>query len=136
MKRNATAVWSGDVKTGNGTISTQSTTLNNAQYSYKTRFEDGVGTNPEELIAAAHSGCFTMQLSAYITEEGYTVERLETKCDVDFQEGSVVGSHLTVTGKINGISNDDFQKLVTKAEENCPISRLLDTAITSSATLL
>lgn len=136
MKRNATAVWSGDVKTGNGTISTQSTTLNNAQYSYKTRFEDGVGTNPEELIAAAHSGCFTMQLSAYITEEGYTVERLETKCDVDFQEGSVVSSHLTVTGKINGISNDDFQKLVTKAEENCPISRLLDTAITSSATLL
>ena len=136
MKRNATAVWSGDVKTGNGKISTQSTTLDNAQYSYKTRFEDGVGTNPEELIAAAHSGCFTMQLSAYISEEGYKVERLETKCDVDFQNGAIVGSHLTVEGKIDGISNDDFQKLVTKAEENCPISKLLDTEITSSATLL
>ena len=136
MKRNATAVWSGDVKTGNGKISTQSTTLDNAQYSYKTRFEDGVGTNPEELIAAAHSGCFTMQLSAYISEEGYKVERLETKCDVDFQNGAVVGSHLTVEGKIDGISNDDFQKLVSKAEQNCPISKLLDTEITSSATLL
>lgn len=136
MKRNATAVWSGDVKTGNGKISTQSTTLDNAQYSYKTRFEEGVGTNPEELIAAAHSGCFTMQLSAYISEEGYTVERLETKCDVDFQNGAVVSSHLTVSGKIEGISNDDFQKLVSKAEQNCPISKLLDTEITSSATLL
>ena len=136
MKRNATAVWSGDVKTGNGKISTQSTTLDNAQYSYKTRFEDGVGTNPEELIAAAHPGCCTMLLSAYISEEGYKVERLETKCDVDFQNGAVVGSHLTVEGKIDGISNDDFQKLVSKAEQNCPISKLLDTEITSSATLL
>lgn len=136
MKRNATAVWSGDVKTGNGKISTQSTTLDNAQYSFKTRFEDGVGTNPEELIAAAHSGCFTMQLSAYISEEGYKVEDLKTKCDVDFQDGSVVGSHLTVEGKIEGISNDDFQKLVIKAEKNCPISKLLDTKITSTATLV
>ncbi|RZK11744.1 MAG: OsmC family peroxiredoxin [Flavobacterium sp.] len=135
MKRNATAVWKGSVKEGAGTLTTQSKVLDNSQYSFKTRFEDGIGTNPEELIAAAHSGCFTMQLSAYITEEGFEVESLETKCDVDFQDGSVVGSHLTVTGKVKDISEDKFQELVTKAENNCPISRLLDTKITSSATL-
>lgn len=135
MKRNATAVWKGSVKEGAGTLTTQSKVLDNSQYSFKTRFEDGIGTNPEELIAAAHSGCFTMQLSAYITEEGFEVESLETKCDVDFQDGSVVGSHLTVTGKVKDISEDKFQELVSKAEKNCPISRLLDTKITSSATL-
>ncbi|MFY0483890.1 OsmC family protein [Flavobacterium sp. PLA-1-15] len=135
MKRNATAVWKGSVKEGAGTLTTQSKVLDNSQYSFKTRFENGIGTNPEELIAAAHSGCFTMQLSAYITEEGFEVESLETKCDVDFQDGSVVGSHLTVTGKVKDISEDKFQELVTKAENNCPISRLLDTKITSSATL-
>lgn len=135
MKRNATAVWKGSVKEGAGTLTTQSKVLDHSQYSFKTRFEDGIGTNPEELIAAAHSGCFTMQLSAYITEEGFEVESLETKCDVDFQDGSVVGSHLTVTGKVKDISEDKFQELVSKAEKNCPISRLLDTKITSSATL-
>lgn len=135
MKRNATAVWKGSVKEGAGTLTTQSKVLDHSQYSFKTRFEDGIGTNPEELIAAAHSGCFTMQLSAYITEEGFEVESLETKCDVDFQDGSVVGSHLTVTGKVKDISGDKFQELVSKAEKNCPISRLLDTKITSSATL-
>ena len=135
MKRNATAVWKGSVKEGAGTLTTQSKVLDQSQYSFKTRFENGIGTNPEELIAAAHSGCFTMQLSAYITEEGFEVESLETKCDVDFQDGSVVGSHLTVTGKVKDISEDKFQELVSKAESNCPISRLLDTKITSSATL-
>lgn len=135
MKRNATAVWKGSVKEGAGTLTTQSKVLDHSQYSFKTRFEDGIGTNPEELIAAAHSGCFTMQLSAYITEEGFEVESLETKCDVDFQDGSVVGSHLTVTGKVKDITNEKFQELVTKAEKNCPISRLLDTKITSAATL-
>lgn len=136
MKRNATAVWKGSVKEGEGTLTTQSKVLDGAQYSFKTRFENGIGTNPEELIAAAHSGCFTMQLSAYITEEGFEVESLETKCDVDFQDGSVVGSHLTVTGKVKEITDEKFQELVTKAENNCPISRLLDTKITSSATLV
>lgn len=135
MKRNATAIWKGSIKEGAGTLTTQSKVLDNSQYSFKTRFENGIGTNPEELIAAAHSGCFTMQLSAYITEEGFEIESLETKCDVDFQDGSVVGSHLTVTGKVKEITEEKFQELVTKAENNCPISRLLDTKITSSATL-
>jgi len=136
MKRHATAVWQGSLKEGAGNLTTQSKVLNNSQYSFKTRFEDGIGTNPEELVAAAHSGCFTMQLSAYIGEAGFDIETLETKCDIDFQDGSIVSSTLTVSGKVNGISNDEFQELVTKAEKNCPISKLLNTKITSTATLL
>lgn len=136
MKRNATAVWNGSVTTGTGKISTQSTTLNNAQYSFKTRFEDGVGTNPEELVAAAHSGCFSMQLSAFIGDAGFEAESIQTKCDINFVDGTIIGSHLTVEAKIPGLSNDVFQELVTKAEKQCPISRLLHTEITSAATLL
>ena len=136
MKRNATAVWKGSIKEGAGTISTQSTVLNNTQYSFGSRFEEGVGTNPEELVAAAHSGCFSMQLSAFVTEAGHEIESIQTKCDIDFQNGSIVSSHLTVEAKIAGISNEEFQELVTKAEKNCPISRLLNTEITSTATLV
>jgi osmotically inducible protein OsmC len=136
MKRNATAVWQGTVKEGSGSITTQSKVLDSTQYSFKTRFEDGIGTNPEELIAAAHAGCFTMQLSAYIGEEGFDVEMLETKCDIDFQDGKIVSSVLTVNGKIGGIEDSKFQELVTKAEKNCPISKLLNTDISSKATLL
>ncbi|MCF6132004.1 OsmC family protein [Flavobacterium wongokense] len=136
MKRNATAVWKGSLKEGKGALTTQSTTLNNTQYSFGSRFEDGVGTNPEELVAAAHSGCFTMQLSAFIGEAGFTPDSIETKCVIDFQNGSIVSSTLTVEAKIPGISNDTFQELVTKAEKNCPISKLLNTEISSSATLV
>ena len=135
MKRNATAVWNGSLKEGAGKLTTQSTTLQNTQYSFGSRFETGVGTNPEELIAAAHSGCFTMQLSAYIGEAGHEIDSIETKCVVDFQDGSVVSSHLTVKAKVQGISEADFQELVTKAEKNCPISKLLNTKITSEAVL-
>lgn len=135
MKRNATAVWQGSIKEGAGKLTTQSKVLDNAQYSFKTRFEDGIGTNPEELIAAAHAGCFTMQLSAFITEAGFEIQSLETKCDIDFQNGSIVSSTLTVNGKVSGISNDEFQELVSKAETNCPISKLLNTKISSVATL-
>lgn len=136
MKRNATAVWKGSLKEGAGNISTQSNTLDNAQYSFKTRFEDGVGTNPEELVAAAHSGCFTMQLSAFIGEAGFEIESIQTNCDINLVEGTIIGSHLTVEAKVTGISNDKFQELVTKAEKQCPISRLLNTEITSTATLV
>jgi lipoyl-dependent peroxiredoxin len=135
MKRNATAVWNGSLKEGAGKISTQSGVLNNTQYSFKTRFEEGVGTNPEELVAAAHAGCFTMQLTAFINEAGYEVGQIETKCDIDFQNGSIVSSHLTLTAKIDGIEDSEFQELVTKAEKNCPISKLFNTEISSSATL-
>lgn len=135
MKRNATAIWNGSLKEGAGKLTTQSTTLQNTQYSFGSRFETGVGTNPEELIAAAHSGCFTMQLSAYIGEAGHEIESIETKCVIDFQDGSIVSSHLSVNAKVNGITEADFQELVTKAEKNCPISKLLNTKITSEAVL-
>lgn len=136
MKRNATAVWNGSLKEGAGHLSTQSGTLVKTQYSFKSRFEEGVGTNPEELVAAAHSGCFTMQLSAFITEGGFEIESIETKCDINLLEGKIVSSHLTVRAKIEGISNEVFQELVTKAEKNCPISKLFNTEISSDASLV
>lgn len=136
MKRNATAIWKGSLKEGNGTLTTETTTLNNTQYSFKSRFEEGVGTNPEELIAAAHSGCFTMQLSAYITEAGFEIESIETKCDIDLVDGTIITSQLNVKAKINEITNDKFQELVTKAEKNCPISKLLNATISSIAVLV
>jgi osmotically inducible protein OsmC len=135
MKRNATAVWNGSLKDGAGKLTTQSTTLKDTQYSFKSRFEEGVGTNPEELIAAAHSGCFTMQLSAYITEAGFEIESIETKCDIDLVEGTIITSHLMVNAKISAITDEVFQQLVTKAEKNCPISKLLNAAISTTATL-
>ena len=136
MVRNATAVWNGSGKDGNGQLTTASSVLNNAQYSYKTRFENGAGTNPEELIAAAHAGCFTMKLSFVLGEMGVTPERLETKCDVTFEGGMVTKSHLTVTGKIPDISREKFEEAVKNAEQNCPISKLLKTEISSEATLV
>lgn len=136
MKRNATAVWKGSLKEGAGVLTTQSKTLDNTQYSFHSRFEEGVGTNPEELVAAAHSGCFTMQLTAYITEAGFDIESVETKCVINLLEGTITESNLTVNAKINGISDAVFQELVTKAEKNCPISKLFNTAISTSATLV
>ncbi|WPR70911.1 OsmC family peroxiredoxin [Flavobacterium sp. NG2] len=135
MKRNATAVWKGSLKEGAGVLTTQSKTLENTQYSFNSRFEEGVGTNPEELVAAAHSGCFTMQLSAFISEGGYEIESIETKCVINLVEGTIIGSHLIVNAKVKGISNEVFQELVTKAELNCPISKLFTAEITSEATL-
>lgn len=135
LKRSASAHWEGSLKDGAGSVSTQSGTLKDTQYSFKTRFEDGVGTNPEELVAAAHAGCFTMQLSAFIGEEGFTIQSLDTNCVIVMEGGTITKSELTVKAKIDGIDDAKFQELVTKAEKNCPISRLLNAAITSSATL-
>ncbi len=136
MKRNATAVWQGSLKEGAGKLTTQSKTLDNTQYSFKTRFEQGVGTNPEELVAAAHAGCFTMQLSAFLTQEGFAIDFIETRCDIDLQDGTIVSSELDLSAKIGGIDDAKFQELVTKAEKNCPISKLLNAKITSSAKLV
>jgi osmotically inducible protein OsmC len=135
MKRKASAVWNGTIMEGQGTMSTQSTVLNNAQYSFKTRFADGVGTNPEELIAAAHAGCFTMQLSANIGEAGFTPDTLDTSCEVTFENGTVTKSHLTVHATVIGLEEDKFKELVEHAEKNCPISRLLKLEISVDATL-
>mgnify|MGYP001280728481 CR=1 FL=1 len=136
MKRNATAVWNGSGKEGNGHLTTQSTVLNQTQYSFSSRFEDGIGTNPEELIAAAHAGCFTMKLSFVLGAMGLTPESLTTKCVVTLEDGTITTSHLTVEGKVPGASADQFAEAVKDAEANCPISKSLRSAITSEAVLL
>jgi len=133
--RRANANWKGTGMEGKGTISTQSTTLNEAQLSFKTRFEQGVGTNPEELIAAAHSGCFTMQLSFLLSEAGFVPEDLDTVAKVTFEDGTITLIQLELTGKVPGISAEDFQQAAQKAKEICPISKLLNTEITLSVTL-
>ncbi|MRX48093.1 OsmC family protein [Pedobacter puniceum] len=133
--RKASANWRGTGKEGSGNISTESTVLNNAQLSYKTRFEDGIGTNPEELIAAAHAGCFTMQLSFLISEAGFTPENLDTVAHVQFEDGSINLITLELSGAIPGISNEEFEQLAQKAKEICPISKLLDTEIHLVTTL-
>jgi osmotically inducible protein OsmC len=135
MLRNATAVWNGSGKEGKGQLTTDSNVLKDTPYSYRTRFENEKGTNPEELVAAAHAGCFTMKLTFVLGEAGFTPDRLETKCTITFENGSVTKSHLTVTGKVPGISKEKFDEAVKNAEQNCPISKLLKTEITSEATL-
>lgn len=135
MKRNATAVWAGSGKEGKGHLTTQSTVLNQTQYSYGSRFEEGVGTNPEELIAAAHAGCFTMKLSFLIDGAGFTATELNTKCTVTLENGVITNSHLVLTAKVDGISKDKFDELVADAEQNCPISKSLNTQISVEATL-
>lgn len=134
--RKAHANWKGTGMEGKGTISTQSTTLNQAQLSFKTRFEEGVGTNPEELIAAAHSGCFTMQLSFLISELGHVPEDLSTEAQVTFEDGNITLIHLDLKGKVAGITDAEFQETAAKAKAICPISKLLKAEITLSATLL
>ena len=122
MKRSAKAFWKGTVKDGSGVLTTQSTTLNETQYSFKSRFEEGVGTNPEELLAAAHAGCFTMKTSALLTEAGYIPETLETDCKISLDDGKVTLSELTLNAKVPAISEEDFQKIAKEAKETCPIS--------------
>ena len=134
--RRANANWKGTGMEGKGTISTQSTTLNQAQLSFKTRFDEGVGTNPEELIAAAHSGCFTMQLSFLLSEAGFVPENLDTTAKVTFEDGTITLIQLELSGKVPGISEEDFQKAAQKAKEICPISKLLNTEITLAVSLI
>jgi len=135
MIRKATAVWNGAGKTGNGHLTTDSNVLQETPYNFNSRFEDGKQTNPEELVAAAHAGCFTMKLSFVLGEAGFTPDRLETVCEVTFEGGAVTKSHLTVRGAVPGIDAAKFGECVKKAEETCPISKLLNTSISSEATL-
>jgi len=135
MKRNASANWQGTGKDGKGTVTTQSTVLNGTPYSYKSRFEDGNGTNPEELIAAAHAGCFTMKLSFLISGAGFTPENLDTKATVTLENGAVTGSHLELKATVPGLDQAKFAELAEEARTNCPISKLLNTEITLDASL-
>jgi len=136
MKRRATAVWNGDIKTGGGHLTTQSTTLNKTQYSFNSRFADGVGTNPEELLAAAHAGCFTMKLDLDLSEAGYVVESLETQSVVTIDNGVITLSELTLQAKIPGISEEEFQKIAKNAEKTCPVSNAFSFEIKLTATLV
>jgi osmotically inducible protein OsmC len=139
MKRTATAVWNGSGKDGVGNLTTQSTTLNKAQYSYKTRFEDGVGTNPEELIAAAHAGCFAMALAFGLQGAGITPDSLEVTATVtlDVSSGTptITESHLDLKAKIPGITEEKFQEFAKGAEQGCPVSRVLKANVSLTATL-
>ena len=135
MKRHATAVWNGSGKEGKGTISSQSGVLKDTQYSYNSRFAEGTGTNPEELVAAAHAGCFTMKLSFVLGEVGFTPDRLETTSHINFENGVLTESHLTVKAKVPGISKEKFDACVKDAEQNCPISKALNMKISSEGNL-
>ncbi len=134
--RKANANWKGTGMEGKGTISTQSTTLDNAQLSFKTRFAEGVGTNPEELIAAAHSGCFTMQLSFLLSELGFTPENLDTEAQVVFEDGTITKINLILKGSVPGITEEQFIETANKAKAICPVSKLLNTEITLSVELV
>jgi osmotically inducible protein OsmC len=133
MKRTANAHWNGTLKEGKGEISTQSTTLNNTQFSFKTRFESGVGTNPEELIAAAHAGCFTMAVGAALTQAGFTPGDLNTEAilDLDMIALSITGIHLELKGStISGVSEQKFKEIAEGAKANCIVSKALSVPIT------
>jgi osmotically inducible protein OsmC len=139
MRRKASATWQGDLKSGKGTVSTESGVLSQTQYSFSTRFENGRGAKPEELIAAAHAGCFTMALSAQIGNAGLTPEKLETAATVTFEKleagWTVTRIHLEVRGKVPGMDAAAFGEVANAAKTGCPISRLLNTTITMDAAL-
>lgn len=139
MKRTGSAVWQGDLKAGKGTVSTESGVLSQTQYSFSTRFESGKGTNPEELVAAAHAGCFSMALSAQLGEAGLTAEKVETTATVTFEKTeagwTVTGVHLNVKGKVPKADDAAWNKAAQAAKAGCPISRLLNTTITMDAKL-
>jgi lipoyl-dependent peroxiredoxin len=136
MKRTATAVWNGSGKEGSGNLTTQSTTLNKTQYSFKSRFESGVGTNPEELIAAAHAGCFSMKLSFVLGAAGFTPESIEATSTVSLDDGVITSSHIVLNAKVPGIDAAKFAECAADAKANCPVSKVLNTAITLDAHLL
>jgi osmotically inducible protein OsmC len=140
MVRNASAVWKGSLKEGKGTISTDSKVLSNAQYSFSTRFENGIGTNPEELIAAAHAGCFSMALSGQLGNAGMTAESIETTAAVTLEKVeagfTITKIHLDVTAKIPGADPAAFETAAQNAKAGCPISRLLKAEITMTAKLV
>ena len=139
MDRNAKAQWKGDLKSGVGTISSASGVLSNTPYSFKDRFEQGTGTNPEELLAAAHAGCFSMALSAELEKEKLKADSIETTCTITLdKEGegfAIKRSHLVLTAKIPGATEEAFTRATQSAKENCPVSKLYDTDITLEAKL-
>lgn len=139
MKRNASAEWNGGLKDGKGTISTESGVLANTQYSFSTRFEDGKGTNPEELIAAAHAGCFSMALSGQLGQAGLTAESIRTTASVKLEKTdsgfAITAVHLEVKARVPGADQQAFQTAANNAKAGCPVSKLLKADITMNASL-
>ena len=126
MKRSATATWKGSGKEGKGTMSTHSGILDTNQYSYSTRFGEEAGTNPEELVAAAHAGCYSMKLSFILGAAGFTPDSIDTKCYITIENGAITESHLVVIASVPGIDDAKFQVCATEAKETCPISKSLN----------
>lgn len=137
MKRNATAIWNGSGKEGKGNLTTQSTVLDKTQYSFGSRFEEGVGTNPEELMAAAHAGCFSMKLSFVLGAAGFTPDEIHTNCVItlDPAAGEITKSELTLKAKIPGIDDAKFRECAEEAKANCPVSKAYNCEITLDAEL-
>ncbi len=133
--RRASATWKGTGKEGSGTVSTQSTVLNNTQFSFGSRFEEGVGTNPEELVGAAHAGCFSMKLSFIIVAAGFTADSINTSAKVTLEDGKISTIHLDVKAKVPGMNADQFATAANEAKANCPISKSLNAEITMDAAL-
>jgi len=135
MRRKASALWTGG-KEGKGHLTTQSSVLNKTQYSFNSRFAEGVGTNPEELVAAAHAGCFSMKLSIVLEEAGFPPQELATDCVITIDNGVVTKSELTLKAKVPSISKEKFDACTQDAKANCPISKLLNASITLNASLV
>jgi len=126
MKRSATATWQGSGKEGKGSMTTKSGILNSNKYNYTTRFGEEPGTNPEELVAAAHAGCYSMKLSFVLGAAGFTPDSIDTKCYITLENGAITESHLIVNASVPGIDDAKFQECATEAKENCPISKSLN----------
>ena len=135
MKRSANANWKGSGKEGSGTVTADSGVLKNAPISFRTRFEEVQGTSPEELVAAAHAGCFTMKLSFVLGAAGFTPDSIDTKCTITLESGAITESHLEVKAKVPGIDAAKFAECAKEAKQNCPISKLLNAKITMDASL-
>lgn len=136
MVRTSKANWQGSGKEGKGVLSTQSGVLDNNQYSYLSRFEEGIGTNPEELIAAAHAGCFSLKLSFVLGAAGFTPDSIDTKCEITLDAGVITKSHLIVTAKVPTITKEKFAEVAAEAKVGCIVSKLLNLEITMDATLV
>jgi len=136
MNRSAKAIWNGTIKEGKGNLSTQSKILDRTPYSFVTRFENQSGTNPEELMAAAHAGCFTMKLSADLTAAGFEADELQTEAIVSLKDGVIVSSELTLFARIPAITESEFFEIAESAKQNCPVSKAYNLAITLDATLI
>ena len=136
MKKSATAIWNGSGKEGSGHLTTESQAISAAAYSWKTRFTEEKGTNPEELIAAAHAGCFSMKLSFVLGEAGFTPDLIETSAHVAIESGSIISSDLVVRAKVPGISEDVFKSCAENAKDNCPVSKVLNAKISLDASLI